>query len=104
METSSLRKQSQKASKFLKFMANPLRLRLLCLLQEGPQTVTQLHTRLGISQPVASQHLALLRRHKVVGTSRQGQTVHYRVTHPLVLPMLQQLHQHFCTTAGKHVK
>jgi len=43
----------------------------------GKATVTEIHTALGIDQPIASRHLAVLRQAKIVNTNRQGKFVYY---------------------------
>ncbi len=55
---------------FLKQFANKTRLMVLC---------TELLEVVSVSQPVISQHLALLRESKMVATRRQGQTIYYRL-------------------------
>nr|WP_110687290.1 metalloregulator ArsR/SmtB family transcription factor [Salinicola aestuarinus] len=61
----------------LKAMANESRLRILCLLIEGEQCVTQINRRLGMSQSALSQHLAVLRHETLVETRRSAQTIYY---------------------------
>ncbi|MCM2130817.1 ArsR/SmtB family transcription factor [Larsenimonas rhizosphaerae] len=65
------------ATPILKAMANENRLRILCLLKEGEQSVSELNTRLELSQSALSQHLAVLRREGLVSTRRASQTIFY---------------------------
>ena len=51
-------------------LANPLRLAIAHHLVERPHSVSELHACLGISQPLASHHLRILREaHVVEGSS-----------------------------------
>ena len=64
-------------------LADPLRLRILALLQQGEACVCDIHGSLGVPQPTASRHLAYLRRHGLVVGRKEGLWVHYRVADDL---------------------
>jgi DNA-binding transcriptional ArsR family regulator len=58
-------------------MSDVARLNILHQLAGGRETnVTELVTTLGISQPLVSWHLRILRRHGLVRTRRQGREVY----------------------------
>ncbi|MGC3874342.1 ArsR/SmtB family transcription factor [Halomonas sp. GXIMD04776] len=65
------------ATNLLKAMANENRLRILCLLDETELSVSELNSRLALSQSALSQHLAILRREGLVTTRRSSQTIYY---------------------------
>ncbi|QJQ96230.1 MULTISPECIES: metalloregulator ArsR/SmtB family transcription factor [Halomonadaceae] len=67
----------KEATALLKAMANENRLRILCLLDESELSVTELNTKLSLSQSALSQHLAILRREGMVATRRASQTIYY---------------------------
>jgi DNA-binding transcriptional ArsR family regulator len=69
----------------LKTLASPRRLEILHRLAEGPLEVGRLAEQLGISQPNASQHLAVMRAAGVVEAERDGREVRYRLADPDVL-------------------
>lgn len=63
----------EKFSRKLKVCGHPVRLKLLCLIQrQGEPCVTNLWTCLGQSQPVISQHLAVLKENGIVESTVQG--------------------------------
>ena len=63
-----------------KCLADDTRLRCLTLLQrQGQLCVCELTAALNLLQPKISRHLALLRQHRVLLDSREGQWVYYRV-------------------------
>ncbi len=66
-----------RATALLKAMANDNRLRILCLLDGQELSVTELNSRLTLSQSALSQHLAILRRENLVSTRRASQTIYY---------------------------
>jgi DNA-binding transcriptional ArsR family regulator len=69
----------------LRMLAHPRRLEMLHLLSEGPLEVGRIADRLHISQPNASQHLALLRTSGLVDIERNGREVRYRLSDPEVI-------------------
>ena len=66
-----------RATALLKAMANDNRLRILCLLDGGEMSVTELNGHLALSQSALSQHLVILRREELVTTRRASQTIYY---------------------------
>jgi ArsR family transcriptional regulator len=62
-----------------KTLANPKRLEILHTLRDGEKTVGELCTSTGLRQANVSQHLALMRHHKMVLERRIGNTVLYRI-------------------------
>ena len=88
--------QAEKAADLLKAMANPQRLRVLCLLLEGERSVGQINELVEISQSALSQHLAVLRDQQLVSTRRQAQTVFYSVAPGPVHDIIQTLHTIYC--------
>jgi ArsR family transcriptional regulator len=65
--------------RLLKALADPTRLRIVGLLQDGEVCVCHLHDSLKISQPKTSRHLGYLRRAGVVTTEKRGLWVYYRL-------------------------
>ena len=69
----------------LKTLASPRRLEILHRLADGPCEVGRLAEELGMSQPNASQHLAVRRAAGVVEAERDGREVRYRLADPDVM-------------------
>jgi len=65
------------ASEFLKALAHPNRLMILCILCEGERSVTELEQLLALRQPTVSQQLARLREDGLVKARREGKTINY---------------------------
>jgi ArsR family transcriptional regulator, arsenate/arsenite/antimonite-responsive transcriptional repressor len=72
----------QAATRLLRALADPTRLRILALLSAGDVCVCDIHRSLRISQPKASRHLAQLRQAGLVATRRDGLWIHYRRATP----------------------
>ncbi|MFO1540362.1 MAG: ArsR/SmtB family transcription factor [Chloroflexota bacterium] len=60
-------------------LAHPTRIALLHALADGPVEVGRLADALGVSQPNASQHLAVMRSAGLVEARRDGREVQYRL-------------------------
>lgn len=59
-----------------------LRQEILQLIHEKKRViVTEIHTKFRIEQSVASEHLALLRKEKLVNTERDGRFIFYSVNY-----------------------
>jgi DNA-binding transcriptional ArsR family regulator len=82
---------------FLHALANEQRQQLLALFTGGAElTVSRVAERLKISQPTASQRLALLRRGGVLAARRDGRQVRYRVDAHAVERSLTELRTYLC--------
>lgn len=63
-----------------KVIANQKRLEIIQLLKGREMSVSEMVEMLGIRQANLSQHLALLRQHRIVTARKQGQSVFYHLT------------------------
>ena len=69
-------------------LANGTRLRIVELLTDGELTVNEVAHKLGISQPNASQHLAILQRNCVVKVTPKGTQRYYSIRGPRIARIL----------------
>ena len=69
----------QAKAEFFRTLGHPLRIRVLELLQDGPQPVSKLLAELGVEASTLSQQLAVLRRAGVVVSTRNGTSVSYEL-------------------------
>lgn len=70
-------------------LAHPLRIRLLELLADGAEhSVSELQHSTGMEASHLSQHLSVLRRHRLVSSDRRASHVFYRITAPEVAEFL----------------
>jgi DNA-binding transcriptional ArsR family regulator len=75
-------------------LASPLRAAMVHLLTVRARSVTELATELGISQPLASQHLRTLRSAGLVEVERVGRSATYRLVDQHVAHVLLDAYQH----------
>jgi len=77
-------------SAILKTISHPSRLAILLAIGDGETCVCHLETMLGWSQSHISQQLMILRKAGVVSTRRENRFVHYKLTDPALLELIQQ--------------
>nr|WP_245469707.1 metalloregulator ArsR/SmtB family transcription factor [Mesorhizobium sp. M2C.T.Ca.TU.002.02.1.1] len=87
---------SGKAAELLRSLSHPQRLLVLCALGDEERSVAELRELLDIDQVPMSQQLMRLRADGLVEARRDGTTVHYRITRPEVLTVIEALHSAFC--------
>lgn len=85
------------ASELLKALANRHRLLILCQLIDGERSVGQLAEFLGIRDSTVSQHLALLRRDRIIAGRRDGQTIWYRIESEPARNVISALYNTYCS-------
>jgi len=91
-----MKKNSLKAEKMLKLLANSKRLLILCNLLRNECSVNELSELVGLSQSALSQHLAKMRQEGLVVTNKQGTTSYYRINKPEVEAILSTLYLIYC--------
>ena len=79
------------ATRLLKAAANQHRLIILSRLAEREYSVGELEQVIGLSQSALSQHLARLRRDKLVSTRRQAQMIFYSLAQTQTKELLESL-------------
>ena len=91
-----MRRSVDEAAEFLKSLGNRHRLLILCQLVQGEKSVGQLADFLGIRDSTVSQHLALLRRDRIIAGRRDGQTIWYRIESQPAQEVMTVLYSSFC--------
>lgn len=76
-------------SGLFKGLAHPIRIRILEILSGAPETsVSELLEIIDLEASHVSQHLAVLRRNRLVISERRGSLVFYRLAYPQVADLL----------------
>ena len=89
MDLEQMQLAADQACRMMKVLANPDRLLILCQLSQGERRVGELEDLLGIVQPTLSQQLTVLRGEELVSTRREGKNIHYALTNPKALAVMQ---------------
>ena len=86
---------TQRAGLLFRALSEPMRLRILHLLQGGELCVGDLVKALDVPQPTASRHLAYLRRARLVSAVKRGLWSFYALA-----PASTPLHGHLLQAVG----
>jgi DNA-binding transcriptional ArsR family regulator len=98
MQVTRLEAAAERAAQFLRALAHPARLRVVCALIEGERTAGELAARAGLSAPALSQQAAVLEASGVVTRRRESRSVVYRLAAPGAESLASLLHELFCET------
>jgi DNA-binding transcriptional ArsR family regulator len=85
-----------RASRSLKAMSHPLRLKILCTLGDQELSVQDIVERVGTSQSNISQHLAILRDKNILASRKDANRVYYRVGDSRTLRLISMMREVFC--------
>lgn len=72
-------------------LADPNRIMILYALSQGPRNVTEIYSELGMTQPLVSRHLKILRERGMVITERHGTIVVYSLADDRLIQALDLL-------------
>lgn len=84
------------ASRSLKAMSHPLRLKILCTLADQELSVQEIVDAVGTSQSNISQHLAILRDKGIINSRKNANRVFYRVGDERILKLIDMMRIAFC--------
>ena len=101
MDIAELQDNAARASALLKTMANEWRLLILCHLAEGEKSVGELEKLIDLNQSALSQHLAVLRRERLVTTRRAAQSIYYSLASNEAAAVMGTLYDLYCSKASK---
>ncbi|MFP4365034.1 MAG: ArsR/SmtB family transcription factor [Spirochaetia bacterium] len=80
-------------AKKLKVCGHPLRLKILCLIENQEACVTELWQCLDKPQPVVSQHLAVLKDNEIVGSQVVGNKRIYSIIDIFIKQLIENILQ-----------
>lgn len=86
----------ERASRSLKAMSHPLRLKILCTLGDQEVSVQDIVEHVGTSQSNISQHLAILRDKGILASRKDANRVFYRVGDSRTLQLIGMMREVFC--------
>ena len=86
-----------RASRSLKAMSHPLRLKILCTLGENEISVQDIVESVGTSQSNISQHLAILRDKGILSARKDANRVYYKVGDQRTLRLIGMMREVFCS-------
>ncbi len=87
----------EKATKALKAMAHPLRLKILCALKNEEMPVLEIVKKVGSSQSNISQHIDILRTKEIIESRRDGNKILCKVKDAKILKLVANMQAVFCS-------
>jgi ArsR family transcriptional regulator, virulence genes transcriptional regulator len=96
IDSEIMERAGDQASDLLKALSNRHRLLIICQLIDGERSVGDLAEFLSLRCSTVSQHLALLRKDRLVSARRDAQTVNYSIASEPAREVLKTLYQAFC--------
>ncbi len=87
----------ERASRSMKAMSHPLRLKILCTLGAEELSVQDIVEYVGTSQSNISQHLAILRDKGILASRKDANRVYYRVGDARTLRLISMMREVFCS-------
>ena len=91
-----LEENVQTVSALLKSISHPIRLRILCQLQDGEKSVGDIRAAVETTAGNISQHLAILRNQGIVQSRRDANFIYNRISDHRVEELVNTLQALFC--------
>lgn len=89
--------KAQEAASFLKGLASPHRLMILCQMADGSEkSVSELMELVELPQTSVSQHLGRLKKEGIVDYRRDHRTLYYSIKHPAAIDIMSVMRRTFC--------
>ena len=82
----------------LKAMANPLRWRIICILDSKELSVSEIFEKIGTTQSNISQHLEMLRTKHILKSRKDGNKVYYSIRNDQLLLLISNMRSVLCHT------
>ena len=83
-------------SKLLKSMSHPIRLKILCLLQDKELSVGEIRNKVETTNANVSQHLNILRNQGIIDYRKDANFIYNRITDKRIIELIQKMRLLFC--------
>ena len=89
-------KHVHEIAKLLKTMSHPIRLKILCLLQDKEMTVGDIHKEVQTTNANVSQHLSILRNQGIIAFRKDANFIYNRIAEDRVMELIKHMRDLFC--------
>lgn len=96
MDVGEFLKKSEEVAVLLKTLGHPKRLQIVCFLQSGEKSVSEIESFCQISQSQISNFLKRMSDEQLLEKRKDGNHILYRIKDPKVLELVQSLEKIFC--------
>jgi ArsR family transcriptional regulator, virulence genes transcriptional regulator len=83
-------------AELLKSIAHPIRLKILCLLEEREMTVGDLRNAVQTTHANVSQHLSILRSHGIIDFRKDANYIYNRIADARMTELIRTMRALFC--------
>jgi DNA-binding transcriptional ArsR family regulator len=80
----------------LKSISHPIRLKILCILQEGEKAAGDIQTAVQTTNANVSQHLTIMRNQGIITSRKEANFIYNRIADERVLDLMNTLQNLFC--------
>ncbi len=88
--------QIEAVAKILKSMSHPIRLKILCLLQDRELSVGDIRNEVETTNANVSQHLNILRNQGIIDFRKDANFIYNRITDKRILDLIMNMQKLFC--------
>jgi len=88
--------QIDAVAKILKSMSHPIRLKILCLLQDRELSVGDIRNEVETTNANVSQHLNILRNQGIIDYRKEANFIYNRITDKRILDLIMNMQKLFC--------
>jgi len=88
--------QIDAVAKLLKSMSHPIRLKILCLLQDHEMSVGDIRGEVETTNANVSQHLNILRNQGIIDFRKDANFIYNRISDKRILELILKMQQLFC--------
>ncbi len=86
-------------SKLLKSMSHPIRLKILCLLQDKELSVGDIREEVKTTNANVSQHLNILRSQGIIDYRKDANFIYNRIHDPRIIELMATMQNLFCPSS-----
>ena len=83
----------------LKSISHPIRLKILCLLQDKELTVSEIREEVETSGANISQHLNIMRNQGIISSRKEANFIYNRIADERIIELMKTMKQLFCAIA-----
>ena len=89
-------KQVEDLTHLLKSISHPIRLKILCMLQDGEMTVGEICNQIQTTKANISQHLNILRNQGVIVSRKDANFIYNRIADQRIVHLMKTIQHLFC--------
>jgi ArsR family transcriptional regulator len=90
--------QVEDLAHLLKSISHPIRLKILCLLQDGEMSVGEIRDSVETTGANITQHLNILRNQGIISFRKDANFIYNRISDERILEIMKLLQQLFCNS------